>query len=282
MRAGLAGGGARKMARHRPPLTHSSWVNIKGGWYERHAMSRTAARWVLRWLDLVNAVQPARQRAKTLANLRAALDRRGDVSVTVPGGSLRFLAHRGRHVAGAVARFREDEPETLAWIDAMPPGAVLWDVGASFGQFALYAARGGRRVVAFEPKATSYALLVEHVALNGLGAAMNALAGTTDQWGHAPEGFAQPVQTLRLDDAPALGLPAPDHLKLDVDGAEAMILRGGPAVLRRLRSVLIEVEGAQAGPDSPLGPLLAAAGLIEDPAVRGSGSGRNRLFRRAE
>ena len=272
-------------------------------------MSRTAARWVLRWLDLVNAVQPARQRAKTLANLRTALDLRGDLRVTVPGGSLRFLAHRGRHVAGALARFHDDEPETLAWIDAMPPGAVLWDVGASFGQFALYAARGGRRVVAFEPKATSYALLVEHVALNGLGeavtplplalsdtagltrlvvpsleagAAMNALAGTTDQWGHAPEGFAQPVQTLRMDDALALGLPAPDHLKLDGDGAEAVILRGGPAVLRRLRSVLIEVEGEQAGPDSPLGPLLAGADLIEDPAIRGSGSGRNRLFRRAD
>ena len=270
-------------------------------------MSRTAARLVLRCLDAVNAVQPARQRAKTLANLRAALDQRGLASVAVPGGDLRFFVHRGRHVAGAIARFHDDEPETLAWIDTMEPGAVLWDIGASFGQFALYAARGGRQVLAFEPKATSYALLVEHVALNGLGdavmplpialsdatglsrlmvqnleagTAMNALDGTSDQWGRAPEGFTQPVQTLRMDDAPALGLPAPDHLKLDVDGAEAMILRGGPGVLSRVRSVLVEVEGVQAGPDSPLAAPLAAAGLIEELAVRGAGSGRNRLFRR--
>jgi hypothetical protein len=34
MRAGLAGGGARNKARYQPPLTHSSWVNSKGGWYQ--------------------------------------------------------------------------------------------------------------------------------------------------------------------------------------------------------------------------------------------------------
>lgn len=274
-------------------------------------MSRTAARLVARFLDAVNAVQPHRQRGKTIANLAAELERRGTVVVPTARGSLRFLGHRGRHVAGALADFFGDEPETLAWVDAMTPGEVLWDIGASFGQFALYAAQRGVRVIAFEPKATSFALLVEHVALNGLGdsvtplpialsdrsgltaltlssmeagAAMNALAGSADQWGRAATGFSQKVQAMRMDDAVAvLGLPPPDHVKLDVDGAEAWILRGGPETLRCTRSVLVEVEGAQAdAAATTLEPLLAASGLTEDRAMRDQGSRRNRLFRRAD
>ena len=34
MRAGLAGGGARNKQAYRRPLTHASWVNNKGRWYE--------------------------------------------------------------------------------------------------------------------------------------------------------------------------------------------------------------------------------------------------------
>jgi DNA-binding XRE family transcriptional regulator len=33
-RAGLAGSGAPNKDTYRPPLTHSSWTNIFGGWYE--------------------------------------------------------------------------------------------------------------------------------------------------------------------------------------------------------------------------------------------------------
>lgn len=272
-------------------------------------MSRTAARIVAGFLDAVNALQPHRQRGKTIANLMAALERRGTVLVPTAQGGLRFLTHRGRQVAGAIADFFGDEPETLAWIDAMAPGEVLWDIGASFGQFALYAGQRGARVIAFEPKATSFALLVEHVALNRLGAAvtplclalsertglttltlasleagaaMNALGGARDQWGRSPQGFAQPVQAMRMDDAArALDLPLPDHIKLDVDGAEEWILRGGPETLARTRSVLLEVEGdLVARAEAAVEPLFAAAGLREDRAVRTQGSRRNRLFRR--
>ncbi|MDE2007343.1 MAG: FkbM family methyltransferase [Rhodospirillales bacterium] len=272
-------------------------------------MSRTAARLVAGFLDAVNTVQPRRQRGKTVANLLAALERRGTVEVATTHGGLRFLGHRGRHVAGALGDFFADEPETLAWIDAMTPREVLWDIGASFGQFALYAARRGARVVAFEPKATSYALLVEHVALNDLagqvtplplaladrdglaslvlaslepGAALNSLAGEADQFGRVATGFPQPVLTMRLDSAVAsLGLPPPDHVKLDVDGAEALILRGGAATLARARSVLIEVEGeAAVRAETVLDPIFVAAGLTEDRGLRERGSQRNRLYRR--
>ncbi len=42
LRTGLAGGGAPRKDSYQAPLTHSSWVNIKGAWYQTHSRwSRT-------------------------------------------------------------------------------------------------------------------------------------------------------------------------------------------------------------------------------------------------
>ena len=272
-------------------------------------MSRTATHIILGLIDLVNALQPARLRGKTVANLMQALESRGARLIQTARGPLRFLTSRGRHVAGATDTFFVNEPETLDWIDAIKPGEVLWDIGAAFGQFALYAGKGGVRVIAFEPKATSYGLLVEHVALNGLGdqitpiclalsdkngmtglhlsglaagEALNTLVGSKNQFGEVPDGYIQPVYATTMDDALALyGLPAPDHIKLDVDGIEDWILRGGPKTLKGAKSLIIEIEGEMLDHAAQsIDPLLAAAGLVEDTAVRQQGSKRNRLFRR--
>ncbi len=274
-------------------------------------MSRKVAAALAGLVEVVNALQPARQRGKTVANLMAELERRASRTVETPHGPLTFLTSRGRHVAGAVDNFRGNEPETLEWIDRdIAAGEVLWDIGAAFGQFALYAGKRGARVVAFEPKATSYGLLVEHVALNGLGervtplclalsdktgptaihlhgldpgGALNTLQGSVNQFGETPSAFLQPVFAARMDDAVSLyALPPPDHVKLDVDGIEPWIVAGGPQAFARCKTVLIEVEGAAvetAGKD--VDAPLAAAGLVEDRSMRDRGSGRNRLFRRA-
>jgi FkbM family methyltransferase len=273
-------------------------------------MSRTAAAALAGVVDVVSRLQGRRQRGKTVANLMNLLEERGLRSVSTQHGDLRFLTMRGRHVAGAVDNFFGNEPETLAWIDTLPPGDTLWDIGAAHGQFALYAGARGLNVVALEPKATSYGVLVEHVALNGLGervtplclalsdqtgrtalhlmgmdagGAMNALAGSTTPLGEVPPGFRQPVFAARMDEALALyDLPRPDHLKLDVDGLEAPILEAGAECLRTVRSVLVEVEGRELEATAErIARPLVAAGLHEDVAYRTRGTGRNRLFQRA-
>lgn len=272
-------------------------------------MSRKIAAAALGALDAVNALQPPRQRGKTIANIMAGLEARGARTVDTPHGPLSFLAYRGRHVGGAVDNFFGNEPETLAWIDAMAPGEVLWDIGGAFGQFALYAGRRGLKVVAFEPKAPSYGLLVEHIALNGLGdqvtalplalsdkagltglhlmdmtagSALNTLAGSLNQHGQLPEAFLQPVIAVTMDEAKSRWqLPQPDHIKLDVDGVEAWILRGGPQCLKGARSLLVEVYGEHAAAlEAEARPMIEAAGLMEDVGFRGQGSRRNWLFRR--
>jgi len=186
--------------------------------------------------------------------------------------------------------FSSKEPETLEWIDTLPDGAALWDVGANVGLFTVYAAARGCRVWAFEPSVFNLELLARNVEANQLTdrvclvplALSDSLAAsrmrlTSTEWGGARSTFGrdigwdgQPMETafeyqtvgLSMDDAVArLGLPAPDYIKMDVDGLEHFILHGGPRVLSTVRGVLIEVNDAFEEQASACRQLLAAAGL---------------------
>ena len=168
------------------------------------------------------------------------------------------------------------EPDTLAWIDAFfRPGEVIYDVGANIGQYSLYAAKrlGGHcKVLAFEPEALNYAKLNRNIVLNGLaGTVVPYCLAVTDRTGldvfyvktfapgaalhalHRPvtqgeEAFSpqnqQGMMGVSLDDLVGrFGLPAPRHIKIDVDGIEAAIIRGAEQTMRSptLRTALVEV-----------------------------------------
>ena len=46
-----------------------------------------------------------------------------------------------------------------------------------------------------------------------------------------------------MDDAvQRLDIPVPDYIKMDVDGIEHLILKGGSRVLREVAGILIEVN----------------------------------------
>ncbi|MBI4263994.1 MAG: FkbM family methyltransferase, partial [Acidobacteria bacterium] len=62
-----------------------------------------------------------------------------------------------------------------------------------------------------------------------------------------PPVYRQPVMTFRLDDLiDELGVPPPNHIKLDVDGGELAVLGGASRALASpsLRSLLIEVSAS--------------------------------------
>jgi FkbM family methyltransferase len=260
---------------------------------------------------LAASAQSPKRRAMTLARLTERLDARSAHTVTTDLGPLRTLPQRGPHLAAAALGFDDEEPETLAWIRTFAPGEVFYDIGAATGLFSMYAAlKEGTQVFAIEPKGTSFGVLIEHLALNGLGARVfplcvalsdvteatrltlsalaagsggNSLGGAPDQFGLTRSVFEQGALAYRLDDLIAtFRLPPPTHLKIDVDGIEGVILRGAPLALGGARSVMIEVEGENARlADERIAPLLTAAGLAEAAEARGAGSGRNRLFRRS-
>lgn len=177
--------------------------------------------------------------------------------------------------------FVETEPELLDFIDAIPDRAVYYDIGASIGHFALYAAMRIKRVIALEPEALNFAtaslnhflnrdriagdftllnlaasdaLAIEHLAINLYGAGEHTKAlQRTDRSEGASSARAtlhrQPVLTFPLDELTSrFGLPEPSYLKIDVDGAEASVLMGAARCLenRDLKQVFIELEAGEA------------------------------------
>jgi FkbM family methyltransferase len=275
-------------------------------------MSRSTARALHAIVRALTAGMNPSRRAQTQSRLMARLDAEGVHTIETRHGPLITLPLRGPHLAAAAVGFDEEEPELLAWIDGFSAGETLWDIGAAGGLFAMYAAHRGIAVTAFEPKATSFGVLVEHLVLNGLseqvmplcvalsdvtglthltlysmdpGSGRNAVGGAVNQFGETSDpALKQGIAAWRIDDLrKALTMPAPDHIKIDVDGIEGLILRGAPETLPLVKSVLVEVEGDNAAKAaSRIDPPLAVAGLFEDLAMRDQGSGRNRLYRRRQ
>lgn len=170
------------------------------------------------------------------------------------------------------------------------PGATVWDIGANVGLFTLPAALGvgtAGRVIAFEPFPRNLEHLERHLALNALrhvtvvAAAVGAEAGTVAMSeGDSPSEFhADPSGTWRV---PAVtldgwrrdtGEPLPDVVKIDVEGAEADVLRGGRESFARARpTIFLALHGEAAR--ATCGELLRGWGyrissLDAEPIERG-------------
>lgn len=188
---------------------------------------------------------------------------RGEVGVV--GGLALGLRFPARALSPAHAHTRQllrgelEVPVQEALRRTLPPGGVLWDVGANVGFFALLGARLGARVVAWEPVAEVAGLAREAALRSGFDAQVEVRAeavGATDgeqellvaadaSWSHlAARGNAAgttnrwvPVTTL--DAALGTAGPPPDVVKLDVEGSEADVLRGARELLTRIRPALV-------------------------------------------
>jgi FkbM family methyltransferase len=150
--------------------------------------------------------------------------------------------------------------ETRLATELLQPGDTFIDVGAHIGWFTTIASRrvgSGGAVIACEPYPSNAAALKENLALNdaqnvrlvemALGSQPGELSlapagdsgGITGlDWGQG-ERVTASVTTL---DEVAAEVAAITLLKVDVEGWEPHVLRGGSAALRRTKSVLIEIN----------------------------------------
>jgi FkbM family methyltransferase len=200
--------------------------------------------------------------------------------------------------------FAKKEPDTLRWIESFAHGAILWDIGANIGLYSIYAAKVRNcKVLAFEPSVFCLEFLARNIWLNQLheqvtivpnplcdtsraniltlnsrdwGESSNSFGTTLDQDGQEIEAsFEYKILGTTIDESISkLNLPAPQHIKIDVDGIEPLILVGGVQTLKQVESVSVEVPTYR-GANEQVSELLTQAGLK---LVLDSG---NQIWRRA-
>ena len=95
-----------------------------------------------------------------------ALANANTMEIRLSEGALRFHCNNTATHMRAETLFTK-EPETLAWIDTIPHGSVLWDIGANIGIYSLYAAKTRNcTVYAFEPSIFNLEVLGRNIFIN--------------------------------------------------------------------------------------------------------------------
>ena len=178
---------------------------------------------------------------------------------------------------GEICRFRASsflskEPETIEWIDSFNASDSFVDIGANIGIYSLYAAKKGIKTISIEPDALNFALLNMNIKNNNFGKLVKAYSialhneeGFSElnlqkmQWGGALSSFnnqnnqfeelfesdySQGCYGDTLDNCVVKLSPKVNHIKIDVDGNENLILKGGTKTFRMesLKSLLIELD----------------------------------------
>ena len=160
------------------------------------------------------------------------------------------------------------EPWTLDWINTFSEDDIFWDIGANVGIFSLYAAIiKGTQVFAFEPEAANYRVLNENIRVNNVFDKIKAYCiAVSDRHGFdhlnlsrietaasghqiinsirqpAQPAYVQGCVTYTLDQLSEY-IPKPTQLKIDVDGVEPLVIKGGLLkVLPNVKSIMIEID----------------------------------------
>ena len=189
--------------------------------------------------------------------------------IELPRWQAQFLLPAEWGGAGTTMIFmaREDYEIESRYLDRfIAPGDVVVDAGASCGIYAVAAAKlvgAGGSVLAFEPGRESFSVLERNIKLNlpnnvrCFRSALSELDGVARLFHHEnrpvsyslgsgnnAEGFWERTRTITLDTvAEQQGITRLDLLKMDVEGAEELVLEGGRAILSRSRpTILFEIN----------------------------------------
>ncbi len=171
---------------------------------------------------------------------------------------------RDHYISGSLACGIPYEPvETEALLNLIESGDVVLDVGANIGYYTLLFARkvgSAGKVFAFEPDPDNFQLLCRNVEANGYSNVVLVNKAVSDHsgparlvrcdqqraahhlWSHEGAASAVEVESVALDDFFA-DYEGPIHLiKMDIEGAEAMVLAGMQTLLRRCGPIRLATE----------------------------------------
>jgi len=193
-----------------------------------------------------------------------------------------ILPPNWRGVGKLIYAFRDYyEPELLYLERVLSPGKVFVDAGANFGIYTLLASKivgEAGRVISFEPSSRVFPVLRRNITLNGFKNVLAFPIALTDKPGRArlyyhsavgcdslgkdasfePDAHAEEIGTESLDTVlKQTSVGRVDVIKMDVQGAEELALRGANEIVSSMRPIVIFEffpEGAISLGLSPNGP----------------------------
>lgn len=216
----------------------------------------------------------------------------GRPTVARIGEHSRIIVYRGESNGfHAACRNPPNWPEMGVWRQHLQPGDLFLDIGANIGIYTLFALDLGAEVIACEPDLHNAERLQENLTLNGYTAevvqkALSDRPGVLrftqglDSYNHLVLKDAVPdaaatveVEATTVDEL--LGDRVASGVKLDVEGAERLVLAGAARALRERRIRLLQLEWSDPVAHRTLGEgrgpvstLLADAGYVLHSADR--------------
>jgi FkbM family methyltransferase len=158
------------------------------------------------------------------------------------------------------------EPDTVRWIEGFDRNDTAFDIGANIGAYSLIMAKYAKRVFSFEPSVFTFSTLVKNIYTNKasnivpVNIALSSrkkigeFAYSSTELGSSVHGldvnlegeaYRQQILSCSIDDFVAdFGIEAPNHIKLDVDGAEFDILKGATRTISAstFKSLMVEAD----------------------------------------
>jgi FkbM family methyltransferase len=198
------------------------------------------------------------------------LERDGDLARVHDGTREIVIPHVSHAVdfgAGVNARLDAIADKYLGETGYAPrEGDVVIDIGAGIGEFTLWCAERGARVVAFEPDPLAYACLDRNTRMHGgisiypyalwkeridlrLHGALDTRESSLIEDGRA-NARSVDVEAWPLDQLAFMAqLPVIDLMKVDGEGVEPEILAGAARTLRRTRVLAVDLSATARRPN---------------------------------
>jgi len=165
-------------------------------------------------------------------------------------GKRRFYCQSGVEVFRTV-NYGNEEAFLGTFLHFLHPNDIIWDIGASVGLVSIYAAEYVEKVISFEPDDLIYNRLVKNIRLNGLqdkiepkNIGISNMNGTVNLNSDGVNGKSPSLSDLQrhsshksidvstIDEiVMQKSTPIPSVLKIDIEGAEILALKGGDKFL---------------------------------------------------
>ena len=175
-----------------------------------------------------------------------------------------FLPPDWRGVGKLIYAFRDYYEPELAYLEKLlSPGRVFVDAGANFGIYTAMASKAvgeAGRVISFEPSTRAFPVLRRNIAINDFKNVLAFPVAPTDKPGRAqlyhhfavgsdalakdssfdPHAYAQEIETESLDNVlRRTATERVDVIKMDVQGAEELAIRGANEIIRSMHPVIM-------------------------------------------